>query len=127
MTATRARFFARLVRPVDAAGVGAFRLLFGLLMVAAVVRFVAKGWVRELYLAPTYHFTYLGFDWVRPFSATGMAVLFALMGTAALFIALGAFTRAAAAVFFVTFTYAELIDQATYLNHYYLVSLLALL
>jgi vitamin K-dependent gamma-carboxylase len=120
-------FAAWLARPVDAAGVGAFRLLFGLLMVGAIVRFVAKGWVKELYLDPAYHFTYLGFDWVRPLSPTGMALLFALMGTAALFVALGAFTSAAALVFFFTFTYAELIDQATYLNHYYLVSILALL
>jgi vitamin K-dependent gamma-carboxylase len=118
---------AWLARPVDAAGIGAFRVLFGLLMAGAVVRFVAKGWVRELYLDPAYHFTYLGFDWVRPLSSTGMALLFTLMGIAALFLALGAFTRAAAFVFFVTFTYTELIDQATYLNHYYLVSLLALL
>jgi hypothetical protein len=116
-----------LARPVDAAALGAFRLLFGLLMVGAVVRFVAKGWVTELYLDPAYHFTYLGFDWVRPLSATGMALLFTSMGMAAFFVALGAFTRTAAFVFFVTFTYAELIDQATYLSHYYLVSLLALL
>jgi vitamin K-dependent gamma-carboxylase len=116
-----------LAKPVDAAGIGAFRLMFGLLMVGAVVRFVAKGWVKELYLDPPYHFTYLGFDWVRPFSPAGMALLFAAMGAAALCVALGAFTRIAAAVFFLTFTYAELIDQATYLNHYYLVSLFALL
>jgi hypothetical protein len=118
---------AWLAHPVDAAGVGVFRLLFGLLMLGAVVRFVAKGWVKELYVDPTYHFTYLGFDWVRPLSPAGMALLFAVMGVAALFVALGAFTRVAAAAFFATFTYAELIDQATYLNHYYLVSLLSLL
>jgi vitamin K-dependent gamma-carboxylase len=118
---------AWLAQPVDAAGIGAFRLIFGLLMVGAIVRFVAKGWVTELYLDPPYHFTYLGFDWVRPLSPAGMAVLFAAMGVAALLVALGAFTRIAAAVFFLSFTYAELIDQATYLNHYYLVSLLALL
>jgi vitamin K-dependent gamma-carboxylase len=127
MTGTSRRLAGWLGRPVDAAGIGAFRLLFGLLMVGAVLRFVAKGWVRELYLDPAYHFTYLGFDWVRPFSPAGMALLFLAMAAAALLVAIGAFTRVAAAIFFVTFTYAELIDQATYLNHYYLVSLLALL
>lgn len=125
--ARRTGLAAWLGEPVDAAGVGAFRLLFGLLMAGAVVRFVARGWVKELYLDPPFHFTYLGFDWVRPFSPPGMALLFALMGLSALFVALGAFTRVAAAVFFLTFTYAELIDRATYLNHYYLVSLLAFL
>jgi hypothetical protein len=56
-----------------------------------------------------------------------MHACFALMGTAALGLCLGAFTRVSALVFFLTFTYAELIDKATYLNHYYLVSLLAFL
>ncbi|MGB1277243.1 MAG: HTTM domain-containing protein, partial [Nannocystaceae bacterium] len=35
--------------------------------------------------------------------------------------------RTATALFFVGFTYIELLDQAAYLNHYYLISLLALL
>ena len=34
-------------RPVDIASLAAFRFLFGLLMAAAMVRFLAKGWVRE--------------------------------------------------------------------------------
>jgi vitamin K-dependent gamma-carboxylase len=128
MTATeRPKLLARLCTRVDAAGISVFRAAFGALMVAAVARFVARGWVYELYQAPTYHFTYLGFDWVKPWPGGWMYVHFALMGLSALGIALGAFTRVSAALFFLTFTYAELIDKATYLNHYYLVSLLALL
>src|SRR5690606_10124161 len=42
-------------------------------------------------------------------------------------VALGIFYRWALAVFFVGFTYVELIDKVNYLNHYYLVSLLAFL
>ena len=56
-----------------------------------------------------------------------MLVFFAVMGLAALAVSLGFFTRVSAAVFCALFTYAELIDKATYLNHYYLASLLALL
>jgi hypothetical protein len=117
----------RLNRPVDAAGLAAFRIAFGALMVFSVARFVARGWVRELYLAPSFHFTYFGFEWVRVLPAWGMAVLFTVMGAAALGVLLGAWTRSSALVFFFAFTYAELIDKTTYLNHYYLVSLLALL
>ena len=51
--------------PVDGAGLGAFRALFGGLMVLAVIRFAWLGWIDELYVAPTYHFTYLGFEWVQ--------------------------------------------------------------
>jgi vitamin K-dependent gamma-carboxylase len=118
---------ARLNRPADAGGLAAFRIAFGALMLFAVTRFVAHGWVSELYLDPTFHFSYYGFGWVRPLPPWAMAGLFSLMGLSALGVLLGAFTRASAFVFFLTFSYAELIDKATYLNHYYLVSLLALL
>jgi vitamin K-dependent gamma-carboxylase len=117
----------RLNRPVDAAGLAAFRISFGALMLFAVARFVGRGWVRDLYLTPSFHFTYFGFEWVRPFPAWGMATLFTVMAGAALGIMLGTWTRLSAFVFFLTFTYAELIDKTTYLNHYYLVSLLSLL
>jgi vitamin K-dependent gamma-carboxylase len=130
MTATEsrsARLLERLNRPADGAGLAAFRIAFGALMVFAVARFVARGWVKELYLDPAFHFTYFGFEWVRPWPAWGMALHFGLMGLGAVGVLLGAWTRLSAAVFFVTFTYAELIDKTTYLNHYYLVSLLALL
>src|SRR5688500_18895254 len=118
---------ARLNRPVPALGLAAFRALFGALMFVSVVRFAAKGWIDELLVAPAFHFTYLGFDWLQPLPAPFMHAVFALMGVSALAVCVGAFTRLSALVFFLTFTYAELIDKATYLNHYYFVSLLAFL
>ena len=48
-------------RPRDIASLAAFRILFGLLMAAAMARFLARGWVRELYTAPAFHFAYPGF------------------------------------------------------------------
>lgn len=113
--------------PQDASGIAAFRVLFGALMVFSVVRFWAYGWIDELYIAPAWHFSYLGFGWVKPWPGVGMYVHYAVMGVAALAVMLGARTRFAAAVFFVMFTYAELIEKSSYLNHYYFVSLAALL
>ncbi|HMJ13296.1 MAG TPA: HTTM domain-containing protein [Polyangiaceae bacterium] len=124
---TRAHLLERLNRPLPAEGLAVFRFLFGALMLGAVVRFSAKGWIDSLLIEPRYHFTYLGFSWVRPLPAPGMYALFTLMGLAALGIALGARTRSSALLFFLTFTYAELIDETTYLNHYYFVSLVAAL
>ena len=43
-----------------------FRISFGLLVAASMIRFVAKGWVESLYLAPAHHLTYARFEWVRP-------------------------------------------------------------
>ncbi|MEM6960832.1 MAG: HTTM domain-containing protein [Myxococcota bacterium] len=111
----------------DPSGLAAFRILFGAIMTAATLRFWLKGWIHDLYVAPTYHFTYLGFDWVRPWPEPLMYLHFLVMGFAAFTLMLGAATRLSAAVFFVGFTYVELLEKAAYLNHYYLVSLLALL
>jgi vitamin K-dependent gamma-carboxylase len=126
-TSLAASFSERVSRPVDAAGLAAFRIGFGLLMFGAVVRFVARGWVDELLLSPSYHFTYLGFDWVAPLPRAWMYGHFAVLGALALSIAAGFATRFSALAFAALFTYAELIDKATYLNHYYFVSLVALL
>ena len=127
MKATLQRISQALNTPCHPAGLAAFRILFGALMTFAVVRFAARGWIDELYIAPEFHFTYLGFDWVRPWPGWGMYAHFAIMGLSAFTLTLGAFTRMSAAVFLVTFTYAELLDKTAYLNHYYLVSLLAFL
>lgn len=116
---------ARLDEPVDIASLAAFRALFGAMMLASVARFAARGWIAELYVAPARHFPYLGFAWVRALPGAGMYAVFALMSAAALGLALGWRTRWSAAAFFALFTYVELIDKALYLNHYYLVSILA--
>lgn len=111
----------------DGAGLRVFRALFGAVMLVSALRFMARGWIEELYLQPAFHFTYWGFDWVKPWPSWGMYAHYAVMALAALGICLGVFTRLSALIFFLTFTYAELIDKSTYLNHYYLVSLLSLL
>ena len=113
--------------PVSPNSAAAFRIIFGLLGVAAVVRFAAKGWIDELYIAPAHHFSYYGFGWVQAWPGWGMYLHFALLGLAALGVALGYRWRLSAAAFFLLFTYVELIDQTTYLNHYYLVSVLSLM
>lgn len=122
-----ARLAAAALREVDAASVVMFRVLFGLLIAASAVRFAAKGWIFEHLVAPRVVFPYWGFEWVKPLPLEATAALFVALGLAALGVALGAFYRASAAVVFVLFTYVHLVDQTYYLNHYYLVSCLALL
>ena len=114
-------------REVDAASVVLFRVIFGCLVAVSAVRFAAKGWIFEHFAAPRVFFPYWGFEWVRPLSEGQMTALFAVLGVASVGVALGVFYRASAALVFVLFTYAHLVDQTYYLNHYYLVSCLALL
>lgn len=96
-------------------------------MFGSLLRFWARGWIESSYVAPTFHFTYWGFGWVQPLGQTGMHLLFGVLIVAALLIALGLLYRPAIVVFFLGFTYVELIDVTTYLNHYYFVSLVAFL
>lgn len=102
-------------------------MAFGILMLASVLRFMAKGWVYTMYIKPKVFFPYYGFEWVKPLDASGMYAVFALLAIAALFIALGLFYRISALLFFVLFTYVELIDKTNYLNHYYFISIASFL
>lgn len=104
-----------------------FRIIFGALMLFGTLRFMLNGWVEELYIKPTYFFGYYGFEWVKPLPDAWMYLPFILMIIASIGIIFGAFYRISAFLFFLTFTYVELLDKTNYLNHYYFVSLIALL
>ena len=121
------RIVLTLFQSVDIASLAVFRLLFGLLMCLSMVRFLAKGWVDSLYLQPTFFFPYAGFSWVHPWPAWGMYLHVVLLAVLALLLACGCWYRLSMTLFFVLFTYLELLDQTNYLNHYYLISLLSLL
>ena len=104
-----------------------FRIAFGLVGLLSVVRLVDRGWATTRYAGPTHRFTYLGFGWVPKPSPAGMLVLLAVVGVAAALVTMGWHYRPAIATFFVGFTWIELIDVTTYLNHYVFVSLMAFL
>lgn len=104
-----------------------FRFLFGMLMAVGAIRFMLSDWIQKLYIEPTFFFKFYGFEWVTVPNEIGCYILYLLIVISALGIALGAFYRLSAIVFFVTFTYSELLDAANYLNHYYLVILLSFL
>ncbi|NJB84937.1 hypothetical protein GGR26_000682 [Lewinella marina] len=110
----------------SAAPLVVFRFGFGLMMLLSIVRFWANGWIEKLYLEPDFFFSYRYFEWVKPLGSWTY-LLFALVAVAAACIMVGYRYRLAMAVFFLGFTYIELMDKTTYLNHYYFISLLSLL
>jgi vitamin K-dependent gamma-carboxylase len=116
-----------LFQPVDGASLAAFRIMFGAIMMWEVYRYFSHDWIHRYWVEPSFHFTYHGFGWVEPLPGRWMEILFAVLGALAACIALGLFYRIAAALFFVAFTYAFLLEQARYLNHFYLVCLLSFL
>ena len=96
-------------------------------MLVAVGRYVTHGWIDSLFRVPRFYFPYAGFEWIRPWPGVGMYLHFGGLGVLALAIVVGFWTRTATALFALGFTYAHLIDKTNYLNHYYLVSVLAAL
>lgn len=103
-----------------------FRIGFGVMMLISIVRFWANGWIETLYIQPKFHFSYYGFEWVKPIGIYTY-LIFAICGISALMVALGFKYRLAIIAFFLSFTYIELMDKTTYLNHYYFVSVLSFL
>ncbi len=101
-----------------------FRLAFGLMMVFSLIRFASYNWIEEFYITPKFHFKYYGFSWVITLGIYTY-LLFAISGIAAFLIAIGYKYKLAIITFFLSFTYIELIDKTTYLNHYYFVSVIS--
>jgi len=113
--------------PRDAAGLAAFRVFIGVLGTISALRFLHYGWVDALFVTPRFHFKYWFAPFVEPLSRTGMVTVFWIIAASGLLIALGLCYRLAIVTFLLAFSYVQLIDVTNYLNHYYLLSLLALL
>ena len=101
-----------------------FRLAFGLMMVGSLLRFASYNWIEEFYIIPKFHFKYYGFSWIKTLGVYTY-FLFVIAIIAAFFVAIGYKYKVAIITFFLSFTYIELIDKTTYLNHYYFVSVIS--
>lgn len=115
----------RLFAPVDIAPLVFFRVTFGLLMILEVAGYTIDGLVERNWVKPQMHFTYFGFEWVKPLPGIGTYFLIAVLLIAAIGIMLGAFYRISAGIFALGFTWFYLIEQSNYMNHFYLICLLA--
>jgi hypothetical protein len=112
---------------VDAASLSWFRIVFGVIMSVEIGRFFVHGWIGDHYLRSTLLFKYYGFDWVTPWPHGGLYLHFAAMGLLAVMVTLGLRYRLAIVGLFLGFAYVFLLDQARYLNQYYLALCVALI
>ena len=101
-----------------------FRIGFGILMCYSLIRFWLKGWIETLYLNPSFHFSYYGFEWVKPIDEYTY-LIFILCFISSFFVAIGYRYKLSIILFFLSFTYIEMMDKTTYLNHYYFISILS--
>lgn len=122
-----ARVRDRLSQPRDIAALAVFRVAFGAIVTISALRFLCFGWVDQLFVMPRFHFRYWAFSWIPTPSPEAAWALFVALAVLGALVAVGLLFRPAVALLFLVFTYLQLVDVATYLNHYYLVSLLALL
>ncbi|WP_025741315.1 HTTM domain-containing protein [Aquimarina pacifica] len=122
----RTLFNTYLNKQTDSAPLAVFRIGFGFMMCLSIIRFWYKGWIESVYITPKFHFSYYGFEWVQSIG-NYTYILFFLCGLSAFFVAIGFKYRVSILTFFVSFTYIELLEKTTYLNHYYFISILSFL
>ena len=110
----------RLFDQVDASSLAVFRIGFGALLVFdSINQFFLC--LPCKYLEPSMLFKYHYFEWIDPWPGIGLYVHWTVLTIAAIAIMIGYHYRLALAVFTIGFSYAFLLDEALYLNHYYMV------
>ena len=72
----------------DSSSLAIFRLGFGILMTISIIRFWQKGWIETLYLDPSFHFSFYGFEWVKPIGEYTY-LIFLICATSAFLVAIG--------------------------------------
>ena len=117
------RYFSKYT---NAAPLAVFRVFFGIMMLLSIIRFWYNGWIEQIYITPKFYFSYYGFEWIKPLGSFTY-LLFIISGVSAILVAIGFKYRLAIITFFLSFTYIELMDKTTYLNHYYFISLVSFL
>jgi hypothetical protein len=119
--------WGQLFAPVDIAFLVAFRIVFGLLLLIEMSRFLSNDWIPNYYLNPVFHFTYSGFGWVKLWPGNGIGLHVVVMIVLLICIILGLGYRFVMPLFCIGFSYLFLIDKTTYRNHFYLIILISFL
>ena len=122
----RRRLFDALFAPTDIAILVYFRIVFGTLIAWNAVHDLLNHEVTRLVNADVL-FTYWPFTFVKVMPAPLMYGVELMLVVAGLFMVVGLYYRLSAIAIFVGMTYLFLLDEGHYLNHMYLVSLIAFL
>lgn len=116
-------YYKLVKQPLHIAPLVSFRILFGLLTLFSTLRFLCKGWVNQLFVEPEFYFSF--FSFIKPLPETLTYTLFIVLALSSVAVTLGFFYRIFVGIYFVVFTYFELLDKTNYLNHYYFISLVS--
>ncbi len=115
------RYFQRIwFSPIDASFLAVFRIMFGSLMLFESVNYGVFLCLDCLFRSSDMLFKYQGFEWVTLLPGIGLELVFLVMGLSAIAVIFGAYYRLSMLVCTLCLAYLFLLDQALYLNHYYL-------
>jgi vitamin K-dependent gamma-carboxylase len=106
--------------------VAVVRMCFGAVVAISATRILARGWVEQLWVDPPMLLGWPGVS-LPTLPAPALRAVVVGVGLCGLAIAAGVATRASAGAFLLGFGYLELLDRTTYLNHYWAITLLAVL
>jgi vitamin K-dependent gamma-carboxylase len=114
-------------QPISNKPLAVLRMLTGLWFMTDYIVEIAAGWVHEQYIAPPFHFTFIGFEWVSPWPNWGMYLHFVVVALAGFGVLVGYRYRLAILVFLIGHLHVFFIDIVYNLNKSYLFILLAFL
>lgn len=112
---------------VDGKSVAFIRIAFAAVMIYWLAEHIVYDKISYNYYQPSYLFPYFGWDWFGRWPGRGLHWHFVITLLAAAGMLVGAFYRFSSVVFAACFVYIFLLDKTTYQNHYYFVSLMAVL
>jgi len=114
-----------LFTPVDISPLVYFRLVFGMIMLWEVWRYIKGNRIKGYYVDKDMHFKYYGFEWVPgPLPGMYMYHFYVAMGILYTFIIMGLFYKVSMIAAFLGFFYWMFLDETFFLNHFYLALLI---
>lgn len=117
--------YKSLFKYIDNSALIVFRILFGLLCFLESVGAIFTGWVKRVFIAPQFTFSFIGFEWLQPLPGNGMYWYYGVMGVFGLCIMLGYKYRFSIIGFALLWSATYLMQKSSYNNHYYLLMLLS--
>lgn len=123
----KSKFYRYWFEAIDASSLAVFRIMFGALLLFESVNYGIFFCLDCMYRSSSLLFKYHRFEWVSLWPGIGLEIHFLVMGLSAICIMLGLYYRIAMIVFTVCFSYLFLLDQALYLNHFYLAILFCII
>ncbi|MEE9334548.1 MAG: HTTM domain-containing protein [Granulosicoccaceae bacterium] len=120
-----ARLWKYVFREVDASSLAVFRICFGGLLLFESINYGLFLCLDCMYRSSVVLFKYQHFEWVTLLPGNGLEWVLALMGISAMGVMLGWYYRLCSVLLLLCFSYHFLLDQALYLNHFYMVMLIS--